>query len=310
MKRGAVVGIVAGAAVVALLAGGTWWFVTRPQSPEDAARTYLDALASGDYATIDGMLGDGAGDIESLVEEAFVGASGYITEPGIAEISSDGDGAATVSADVELGGEPRELSFSLEETDGGWMLVGDHLAELRVDTTLAGQTGGDAVWIGAALAPANIDLSLLPAEYDVQAAPRGILSGTATAVVSTDEPTTIALETTIAPEATAAAQTQLNAYMDECTATAAEVPESCGLRVPWAVDLTSLDTIAFRIEERPAVVLSGDGTRFEATGGVVVATASGTPRAGSPATVTYRADDWALRGSVRFTGDEMVLLVG
>ena len=70
-----------------------------------------------------------------------------------------------------------------------------------------------------------------------------------------------------------------------------------------------LDGIAFRIEEHPVVALSEDAASFDATGGVIVATATGTTRGGESRAFTYRADDWALRGSVRFSGDEMILAV-
>ena len=143
----------------------------------------------------------------------------------------------------------------------------------------------------------------------MQAAPRGILSGSATAAVSTGTPTDVSLHTSLTAHATAAAQTQLDAYLEQCTARSDAVPDHCGLRVPWAVDLRSLDTIAFRIDDRPVVTLSDDGSSFDATEGVVVATATGTTRSGGPGTFTYRADDWSLRGSIRYEGDEMVLLV-
>ena len=68
--------------------------------------------------------------------------------------------------------------------------------------------------------------------------------------------------------------------------------------------------MAFRIDQSPALTLSPDLRTFAATGGAIVATATGTTRAGGAGTFTYRADDWALRGTVCFTGDEMVLAVG
>ena len=79
--------------------------------------------------------------------------------------------------------------------------------------------------------------------------------------------------------------------------------------MPWAADLAALDSIAFRIDERPVVALHDDAAGFDATGGVIVATASGTAHGGESASFTYRADDWALRGSIRFSGDDMILAV-
>ena len=102
---------------------------------------------------------------------------------------------------------------------------------------------------------------------------------------------------------------KLDAYADTCAKPAQAVPDQCGLRVPWAADLASLASIAFRIEAYPIVTLSADGRAFDAVDGRIVATATGTTRDGAPGAFTYQADDWALRGSVTFTGDEMVLAV-
>lgn len=309
MKRTAVVGLIAGAAAVAVAAVGVWWLLARPQSAEEAARAYLAALEQGDYATIAEMGAGRFSDADSIVEQAFRGASGYIRDARIEEIHVDRDGIASVRANAVLGGERRVLGFVMETSHGRWSLMGDFLALLRVEATIGEAPGGDSAWVGDALVPTYADLAVLPAEYEVLAAPRGILTGSTTAAVSNDEPAVVPLETALSTDATAAAQEQLDAYADACTQPAESVPDHCGLQVPWAVDLASLERIAFRIENRPVVALAEDGRSFDATGGVVVATATGTTRAGQPGTFTYRADDWALRGSLRFEGDEMVLAV-
>ncbi len=109
---------------------------------------------------------------------------------------------------------------------------------------------------------------------------------------------------------TTIAQDELDAYADACTREATEVPPHCGLRVPWAADLATLDRVVFRVEQYPAIALSSDERTFSATGGVVVATAYGTTPDGAPARFTYRDDDWSLRGLVTRAGDELVLSVG
>lgn len=115
---------------------------------------------------------------------------------------------------------------------------------------------------------------------------------------------------TAADDVQAVAQAALDAYVDECTQSAAAVPADCGLRVPWAADLATLERIDYRIEEYPAIVLSPDDPTFAAPGGVVVATATGTTSDGETARFTYRDDDWTLRGFVARDGDELVLSVG
>lgn len=307
MKRGTLLGVLGGVVLLAVIAAVLVWWFTRPQTAEAAARDYLRALEAGDLAAIEGMLPATA---DETMGAAFASADAHVVDARVQQLTED-DGRATVRADAELDGERRELSFVLTSTDDGWTLTPESFAALRVEPTLGGVPGGgDAVWIGEALAPANTDIALLPALYVIEAAPHGILSGTAPAAVTSDgEVQVVALDTTVAPDAAALAQEQLDAYLDACTAPAKAVPDNCGLRVPWAADLSSLDEIAFRIDERPVLALSADGTRFDATGGVVVATASGTSRAGGSGSFTYRADDWALRGTIAFEGDEMVLAV-
>ncbi|MFB8145192.1 hypothetical protein ACFC1W_00440 [Microbacterium sp. NPDC056003] len=310
MKRGAVVGIVGGIAVLALAAAGVWWFTSRPPTAQAAAESYLRALETGDFAVIAGLRGDDLGaDAESLLQDAFAGAASYVSDPEILEVRVDDDGIAAVHAEALLGDDRHTLNFTMRDSGDGWELTGDHLGVLQAEAILTSAPAGDSVWVGGALAPAATELRLLPAVYEVQAAPRGILAGTATATVGTEEPVAVTIDAALSPEATALAQTQVDAYADACAAATASVPDNCGLRVPWAADLAALDSIAFRIDERPVLSLHDDAAGFDATGGVIVATASGTTRGGETASFTYRADDWALRGSIRFSGDDMILAV-
>ncbi len=196
------------------------------------------------------------------------------------------------------------MGFILTQEGGRWRVDADYLASLQVTTTI-----GDAVRIGGVLHPVGI-VNLLPAVYAVTAAPTGLVDGAAIAVVTNEEPVAVAVDATLSPEAVRAAQEQLDDYLEQCTRTADVAPANCGIRVPWAADLASLEQISFRIETTPVLALSPDARTFAATGGVLVATAAGTTRAGSSASFTYRADDWALRGTVTMTGDTMTLSVG
>ena len=205
------------------------------------------------------------------------------------------------------------MFFVLGDDGGRWALVGDYLASLEVAPVLSGTDApaGDSAWVGGALAPAGTPVATPSRRVRARAgSPRTAHADRRSVALSNDESVTVALEASITPEATSAAQAQIDAYADECTQPAAAVPANCGLRVPWAADLATLTSIAFRIDQRPVLALAPDGRSFAATGGIVVATATGTTRAGATASFTYRADDWALRGSVSFQGDEMVLAVG
>ena len=168
---------------------------------------------------------------------------------------------------------------------------------------------GDAAVIGTALIGVDEPVLLLPALYDVLPAPVGILTGATTAAVSPGAATTAALEPQLSDAALETAAAQVQAHLDACTAPTDAIPENCGIRVPWAADLALLTTLSFRVETAPTLAFAVNLSSFAATGGVLVATASGTTRDGSAGTFTYRTDDWSLRGGMSFTGNQLVLSV-
>lgn len=301
MKRAAVVAIAAGAA--ALLVGGgaaVWWFASRSPGPDVVAGDFLAALAAGDGARAATFLEDPPG----AAPDALDGAAGWLTDPAVVSIGAVEEGTTRADVAFDLDGAAQEASFGLVETDAGWRIAPDALGALTPTTTI-----GDALRVGGVLTPASATTSLFPAVYDVAAAPTGILAGSATAIVLPGSSQEVAVEASLSSDATASAQEQIDAYATACAAPASTVPENCGIRVPWAADLGALSGIAFRIDTMPAVAFSADARTFAATGGVLVATATGTTRDGAAQSVTYRADDWALRGTVAFTGDDVVLSV-
>jgi hypothetical protein len=304
VRRAAVIGIaVAAGAVVAVGLGAGIWNVTRPASPSDVVMTYFSALEGGDARaalavteTPQEWLGDAVAAYASVGDE--------ISEVRVTSSVVEAD-AARVVVSFTLAGNPGESSLELAAgPDGGWKIT-DGLAELTATTTM-----GESVAIGDLRVPAGSAIALLPGRYDVEALPRGLVSGSASVSLPPGMRRELEVAASFAPAATDAAQEQLNAYATACAAASSAVPPNCGLRVPWAADLATLSALAFRVEQLPVVALSPDGTTFAATGGVVIATATGTTRQGGTASFTYRADDWALRGTVSFPGDEMVLAVG
>jgi hypothetical protein len=218
-------------------------------------------------------------------------------------VAGDSDAERTARADVELGGSPAVVGFTLVQVDGQWK-VKDPFGSLIATTTL-----GDSVSVGHALVKADAPVALLPAAYPVTAAPQGLLAGESTALVATGTPVMVAVDASLSANATSRAQEQLDAYADACAEPATAVPDHCGIRVPWAADLATLTSLAFRIDAYPTLTISEDGRTFDAVDGALVATATGTTRAGDDGSFTYRAEDWALRGSVTFEGDQMMLAV-
>jgi hypothetical protein len=301
VKRGAVIGIVVGAVVVVAAGGVAAWALTRTPSPSDVALTYLTALERGD-ATAALAATDASGEERSRAEKAYAGADARIADPRIASTAQDGV-TATVKATYTLDGQDVDATLTLRD-DGGWT-VSDALGTVAATTTL-----GAAVAIGDVTFPVGGDaVPLLPARYEVAAAPADILAGSATVDVAPGVEATAAVEASLAPDATAVVQARLDAYAQTCATPATSVPPNCGMKVPWGADLSALKSLDFRIEKTPQVTLGADATSFDATGGVIVATARGTSRGGGEGAFTYRADDWALRGSMSFDGPQLVLAV-
>lgn len=296
------IGIAAVVGAVVVAGGVTMWLLSRPPSAADIAEEYLRALSTGDVAAIEGLVADPA-DL-ALAGSAFSGATSYITDYSFDLGDDDAADLRSVRAEVTLAGRPGIVGFVLTQQNGSWRVGADYLASLEAATSM-----GDSVRVGGTLVPAATPVWLLPAEYPVLAAPGGLLVGGSTALVTNEMPVAVTVDAALSPEATAAAQEQLDAYADVCAQPAAAVPANCGLRVPWGADLATLDTIAFRVDAHPVVALADDARTFAATGGAIVATATGTTRDGDTASFTYRANDWALRGDVVFAGDEMVLAV-
>ncbi|QKJ19053.1 hypothetical protein [Microbacterium hominis] len=300
MRRAAVIGIVA-VAILAAAGGIAWWVLSRPAAPDATARAFVEALAAGDGGAAAALL-EQAPAPETL--DAFGGATAYIDEPMVTGVgAAEGE---PVAADVTfvLDGAQHDARLGLVETAAGWAVAANSLASLTASTAL-----GDAVRVGGVLVPAGEPIDLLPGVYPVVAAPDAALVGSAAAVALPGEQVAAAVTPTLAPGALADAQSDLDAYADSCTRAAAEVPDACGIRIPWAADLARVTSITYRIEAYPTLVLADDLSGFDATGGVLVATATGVDHDGADASFTYATQDWTLRGDVDFRGDEMVLAV-
>jgi len=278
------------------------WVLLRPAGPQAVAEDYFEALTRGDAASALALVA--AEDVDATVAQAaFEGASGRISGVTVSGVDEDGE-TATVSVAFSLDSQPGTAAVGLVRTADGWKVTESGLGSMTISSTL-----GDAAALGTAIVAADEPMLLLPARYDVIPAPVGILTGEASAAVVPGGAAAVDLQPRVADGAVEAAATQVQAYLDACVAPTDSVPESCGIRVPWAADLAALASLAFRVESAPTLAFSDDLSSFAATGGVLVATASGTTRDGSAGSFTYRADEWSLRGGMTFTGNRLVLSV-
>lgn len=302
MKRGPLIALAATGAALVIAAGVAAFALTRPESADAVAvaQRYLQALQTGDVDAVSALLADP----DQAVLDAFAAADAYVADPVLTDVVAGETGTA-FEADATLDGAAATVVFTVTDESGTWTVT-DHLATIDVATTL-----GDAVSVGDAVLPLGEEgvVSLLPAVYSLQAAPTEFLDGATTVVAANAEPLSAAIEATLSPDAAAHAQPQLDAYADVCVTPAETLPDGCGLQVPWPTDLTALDTLTARIDAYPVLEIDSAALTFTATGGAVVVTASGTNREGTQDSVTYRTEDWTLRGAVSFAGDELVLTV-
>lgn len=288
-------GLVAAVAV----AGAVWWGLSALRSPtaEEAALAYLQALESGDPEAV-AATGTRASDAALT---AFAGATSTIQDAEVTDVR-EGDGGASATVRFRLDGDEHEADLRLTPGSGGWVVDDSGLGALRSTTTI-----GTAVQVGDAVLPVEQDAALLPGVYPVTAAPRTLLTGTAEVVVLPGDDATAGVTAELRPEATEAAQTQLEAYLTSCTADGTVVPENCGVRIPWGTEFREISDIAFRVERFPAVVLTP--TAFTADDGILEATVTGTGQDGAARTVTYRSTAWSVRGGVDITADGLALMV-
>lgn len=291
--------LIAGAAAVVVLAVGgvlVWQAMKRPMTAEEAATAYLRALESGEPAAVEAT----GADVSDAALSAFADAAELVEDARITTVRESGDSTATVGVSFRLDGEERTAQLSLSTVDGRWTPDASALGTMTATTTI-----GSFVGIGDASVPVDEAQALLPAGYVVAAAPSSLLEGETSVLVLPGEAAVVTVDASFRPEATEAAQDQLDAYLETCTAPTDAPAEGCGIRIPWGTEFRNVSEIRYRIEQPPAVALTP--TTFSADDGVLVATVTGTGQDGSPRTTTYRTQSWSLRGDVSFTADGLAL---
>ncbi|MFJ6548535.1 hypothetical protein [Microbacterium sp. NPDC091676] len=294
-RRALLIGLVVAVAV----AGAVWWSVAalRPATPEEAALDYLRALESGDPEAVAAT----GTTVSDAALTAFAGAASTIEDAEVAGVR-EGDRGVSARVTFRLDGDEHEAHLRLTPASGRWVVDGSGLGGFRATSTI-----GTAVRVGDAVLPVAEEAALLPAVYPVIAAPSALLTGSTETVVLPGDDATATVDAELRPEATEAAQTQLEAYLKTCAADGTAVPENCGIRIPWGTEFREVSDVTFRVERFPAVTLSTGG--FTADDGILEATVTGTGQDGAARTVTYRSTAWSVRGGVDITADELALTV-
>lgn len=287
------------AAVVVLLAAGGWLWQTsaRSTTPEEAALEYLHALESGDT---DAVRATGIVVTETALD-AFDAASALVRDAEVTRVRhASGSTSAAVEVSFELGGEAHDAVLALDVVDGRWHVDSSGLGTVTVDSTI-----GASVAIDTTALPAGKEIVLLPAMYTVSAAPSTLLEGESAVTVEPAVEVATVVDATLRPEATAVARDHVDDIVEACTVRGTEVPDGCGLRIPWGTEFREVEEFRYRVEEAPAVTLTPTG--FTADRGVLVVTVTGTGSDGAELTKTYRTDSWTLRGDVYFTAEDLML---
>jgi hypothetical protein len=291
--------VIAGAVGIVVLAAGLWLWQSaiRSPTPEEAARDYLHALESGDADTVvaSGVV------VSPTTLDAFEGATGLIDDGEVIRVRDGSDGvSAAAEVSFVLDGQTHTAQLTLGIVEGRWSVDATGLGTLTAESTI-----GSDVAIGDTIVPTGTAVSLLPATYTVAAAPTTMLEGESPVQVLPGAKAATAVDAAVRPEATAVAQAQLDEILEACTAAGTDVPDGCGIRIPWGTEFREVDGIRYRIDEPPVITLMPTG--FTAEGGTLVATVTGTGQNGEALTTTYRTASWSLRGDVAFTADDLVL---
>ena len=287
-----------GTAAAAIVLGVAAALLLFPRAESDAeanALAYLQALGKGDLAAV-----EAAGvEVSAEAAAAFTAASGHISDVTISS-SANSESETTVRAGYVLAGEQHETEFTMTEAAGRWVPdAGSAFGAIEIEAPAQ---------IGDAVLPAGAVTTLLPAEYDLVASPSDFLQGSTTIRVGPGDVQKVAVETTLTADAAALAQEQLDEYLVACTQPSTDVVASCGIAIPWAADFSALSSISYRVERTPTLSLTP--TSFRASEGVLVATVVGTGIGDdSVKSLSYRTEDWALRGDVAFSTDDIVLSV-
>ncbi|MFJ6171607.1 hypothetical protein [Curtobacterium sp. NPDC092190] len=271
MRRGALVGIIAGgAAVVLLLATGVVGYALQSSShsADRPVRAFLDDLSAGHVDDALRLAGVDHDDEDVLLTDAaYAKATDRVTGYRIAATRTDGD-TATVRAYLRQGGRDVASTFTLDRTgtDWGvfpvWELEAPDLG--RVQVSVRGP-GGTPVEVAGQRVRTSDDgianLTALPGTYDVTVdggkwftAERASarvpgFSGTGSVPVS--------LTTELTDDGKQAAQQAVDRWVDGCIASTDPAPAGCSFYAYGEDPAYTYTNQKWTLEQRPEVAVGG-----------------------------------------------------
>ncbi len=267
MRRGAVVGLVAGGVAVVLLAvtGVVGYAVGADAHAADRpVRAFLDDLTAGH---VDDAL-DAAG-VEHddqdvlLTDAAYAKASDRVTGYRIAATDTDGD-TATVRAYLRQAGRDVAATFTLDRTgtDWGvfpaWELTAPELG--TVDVTVRGPAGTTVDVAGRSVQTSRdgtVSLTALPGSYPVAVDGGKWFSATATtarvAGFGAGGSVPVAMTTTLTDAGVTAARQAVDRWVDGCIASTDAAPAGCSFYAYGEDPAYTYSNQKWTLQTRPAV---------------------------------------------------------
>jgi len=271
MRRGALVGIVAGGAAVVLLAvtGVVGYAVQSSSHAADLpVRAFLDDLSAG---RVDEALEAAGVDHDDqdvlLTDAAYAKASGRVTDYRIAATRTDGD-TATVRATLRQGGRDVPATFTLDRTGTDWGVFPVWELEApalgRVDLSVAGP-GGTTVDVAGQRVTTSRDgtarLTALPGTYAVAVdGGEWFTAEDGSATVSGFGATgsvPVTMTTTVTEAGQRAAQQAVDRWVDACVASTEAAPAGCSFYAYGADPAYTYSNQAWSLERRPVVTVGG-----------------------------------------------------
>ena len=271
MRRGALVGIIAGGAAVVLLAvtGIVGYTVQSASHAADRpVRAFLDDLTAG---RVDDAL-DAAGidhDDEDvlLTDAAYTKASGRVTGYRIAATRTDGD-TATVRAYLRQGGRDVATTFTLDRTGSDWGVFPRWELEApalgKVELSVRGPAGTPVEVAGQRVRTGDdgtARLDALPGTYAV-AVDGGkwfeAEGGTArVAGFGASGSVPVVMTTTLTSEGEQAAQQAVDRWVDGCIASTDAAPAGCSFYAYGEDPAYTYSNQKWTLEQRPQVEVGG-----------------------------------------------------
>ena len=271
LRRGTLVGIIAGGAAVVLIlvAGVVGYSVgTASHSADRPVRAFLDDLTAG---KVDAALSDAGIDHDKsdvlLTDAAYKKATGHVTGYRIAATRDDGD-TATVTAYLRQAGRDVSSTFTLDKTGTEWGVF--PVWELQapklgsVSVRVNGPSGAKLLVAGQPVATSKdgtASLTALPGAYDVALdGGKWYSAGATTATVAgfgAAGSTPVSMTTKLTAAGEQSAKAAVDAWVDGCIASTDAAPKGCSFYAYGEDSAYTYTNQKWTLDTRPTVAIGG-----------------------------------------------------